>query len=78
MYMSIYAGDRKLALRWVVCPACVHDVVSEWAGSCFYRDPIGYWNPVPPSADYDALYAAQEARQLPWDNKQGSQVIPHK
>ena len=71
-YLSAYAGDRALKLRWQLCRQCFDSLVSDWLPTCFCRDDLGYWSPVEPSTSQDALWRLQEARQLPWEPRKVS------
>lgn len=43
VFLNLYRGNEKAALRGSVCGDCLAELVEEWLSRALYRDPRGYW-----------------------------------
>ena len=69
VYLSLYDGDNRVLLRYVVCKDCEEDLVAPWLNKALFRGESGEWEVWPEGVPLAALYRASgglPARTIPW------------
>lgn len=72
VYLQIYDGDKKLSLRYAVCPSSVDAILSEWWPKALVRDAYGRWVDADPNKEPESAYEALEGPRLAPSRLNGS------